>query len=92
MMLNSDFVMQAAAGLADRLLADPGDEDQRLERLYMIAFGREPTDRERKSDREFLAVLVKAHSRDAAGQKLQRNAWGTLCHVVLAANEFIYLK
>ena len=58
----------------------------------MIAFGREPTDRERKSDREFLAVLVKAHSRDAAGQKLQRNAWGTLCHVVLAANEFIYLK
>jgi len=92
MMLNSDFVMQAAAGLADRLLADPGDEDHRLDRLYMIAFGREPTDPERESDREFLSVLVKAHSRDAAGQEVQRNAWGTLCHVVLAANEFIYLK
>jgi hypothetical protein len=92
LMLNSEFVMQAAARLTDRLLAGPGGDDQRLVRLYTIAFGREPTDRERESDRAFLSVLSKAHSRGAADPDVRRTAWGTLCHVVLATNEFIYLR
>jgi cytochrome c553 len=92
LMLNSEFVMQAAARLTDRLLAGPGGDDQRLVRLYTIAFGREPTDREREADRAFLLVLSEAHSRGAADPDVWRTAWGTLCHVVLATNEFIYLR
>ena len=92
LMLNSEFVMQAAAGFADRLLAKPGSDDQRLSRLYVIAFGREPTNVEQQADLAFLAALAKARSARPAAEKLQREAWATLCHVVLAANEFIYLR
>ena len=92
LMLNSEFVMRAAAGLADRLLKGPGDDDQRLKRLYLIAFGREPTVREQQADRVFLSRLAKVHASGAGDQGRQREAWTTLCHVVLAANEFIYLR
>jgi len=92
LMLNSEFVMQAATGLADRLLVLPGDDHQRLVTLYLITFGREPTADEQQADREFLARLVKPLADGAGGQGRHRNAWATLCHVMLAANEFIYLR
>ena len=84
--------MQAATGLADRLLVLPGDDHQRLVTLYLITFGREPTADEQQADREFLARLVKPRADGAGGQGRHRNAWATLCHVMLAANEFIYLR
>ena len=92
LMLNSEFVMRAATGFADRLLAEGGDDDQRLSRLYIIAFGREPSDEEQQADRTFLAQLARARSTRPDAEKSQREAWTTLCHVVLAANEFIYLR
>ena len=92
LMLNSEFVMQAAAGLADRLFLLPGDEQQRLVRLYLMAFGREPTAEEQRADRKFLASLAKSPAAGAADRKRVRDKWTTLCHVVLAANEFIYLR
>ena len=92
LMLNSDFAMQAAADLADRLIADSTDDDQRLSRLYVIAFGRQPTTDERQADRAFLAAVSQAQSTEADATERQRQAWVTLCHVALAANEFIYVK
>jgi hypothetical protein len=100
LMLNSDLVMQAATSFADRLLAEPADVDQRLSRLYVIAFGREPTDDERQADRAFLTRVArfqipKTDTEAADGTSTdarQRQAWSTLCHVVLAANEFIYVR
>ena len=62
LMLNSDFVMQAATDFADRLLTDSPDDDRRLSRLYVIAFGREPTADERRVDRSFLAKVAQARS------------------------------
>jgi len=92
LMLNSDFVMQAATDFADRLLADSPDDDQRLSRLYVIAFGREPTADERQADRAFLAEVAEAQSTESDADRRQQQAWATLCHVALAANEFIYVK
>jgi hypothetical protein len=96
LMLNSDLVMQAASDLADRLLADSGNDnpanvDQRLSRLYVIAFGREPTSDERQSDQAFLVKVAQAQT-DKTNADNRRQAWATLCHVVLAANEFIYVR
>ena len=92
LMLNSDFVMQAAANFADRLLADSSNDDQRLTQLYVIAFGREPTVDERQADRAFLAEAARAKATHSDPDQRRRQAWTTLCHVALAANEFIYLK
>jgi hypothetical protein len=89
LMLNSELVMQAASSFADRLLAESSDDEQRLTRLYAIAFGREPIDAEREADRAFLAELSQATPAEA---DKQRRAWAALCQVALAANEFLYVK
>ncbi len=92
LMLNSELAMQAAAGLADRVLADAQDDDQRLSRLYVMAYGREPSAEERQADRAFLVEVAQAQATDNDAEKRLKQAWATLCHVVLAANEFIYVK
>ena len=104
LMLNSDAVMQAASSFADRLLAEASDVDQRLLRLYVVAFGREPADDEKQADQAFLARVVKALTSESnaaadtgaeavdSADRRQRQAWSILCHAVLAANEFIYVR
>jgi len=104
LMLNSDAVMQAATSFADRLIAESSDVDQRLLRLYVIAFGREPTDDERLADQAFLvrvgqALTFVSNAESDTGSaavdtadRRQRQAWSILCHAVLAANEFIYVR
>jgi hypothetical protein len=92
LMLNSDLVMQAASAFADRLLAEQTDDDERLSRMYVIAFGREPTADERQADQAFLSHVADTQSSEPGSSARRRHAWSTLCHVVLAANEFLYVK
>ena len=92
LMLNSNLVMQAASEFADHLLAESTDDDQRLSRMYVIAFGREPTTAEQQADRAFLARATKTQSTDSDANTRRKQAWSTLCHVVLAANEFIHVR
>ena len=93
LMLNSDLVMKAADALADRLLATPGDDARRISRLYVLAFGREPTPAETQANLSFLEEMAN----DPANETLdvaqrRRAAWGVLCHVTYASNEFIYVE
>ena len=92
LMLNSELAMQAAADFAGRVLADSKDDDQRLSRLYVMAYGREPSAEERQADRAFLAEVAQAQAGENDADKRRKQAWVTLCHVALAANEFIYVK
>jgi hypothetical protein len=92
LMLNSDLVMQAASAFADRLLAEQTDDDERLSRMYVIAFGREPPADERQADQAFLSHVADTQSSEPGSSARRRHAWSTLCHVVLAANEFLYVK
>jgi hypothetical protein len=79
LMMNSDLVADAAAGLAGRVAAE--DEAERVGRLYKIAFGREPSAEEVAADAAFV--------RDMGGGA---EAWAALCQVVLASNEFVYVR
>jgi hypothetical protein len=93
MLLNSEFVMQCATELAARLLAASGEDDRRLSNLYAIAYGRDATAAEFASSRVFLAELDRAlvpSEPDAARREQQ--AWNVLCHTIVAANEFIYIR
>ena len=83
--LNSPLVLQCASDLADRCLAVKGDDSAKLTQLSLIAYGRRPTVEELAGNTAFLAE-VEQSVRD------RRQAWNTLCHVVLAANEFVYVK
>lgn len=93
LMLNSDLVMQSAASLAEKLLADPGSDEDRLRKLYLIAYGREASAAEVAENVEFLKVLDKSLVATVPDEKGRRQkAWGVLSHTVMAANEFIYVK
>ncbi|MBS0204878.1 MAG: PSD1 domain-containing protein [Planctomycetes bacterium] len=91
MLLNSDFVMNCATQCADRLLAADPQDDQRLRRLYILLYGREPTDDERRADLTFLNESARTVSGGDSDTR-QRTAWAALCQVSFAASEFLYVK
>jgi hypothetical protein len=93
MMLNSDLVMQCAAEFAARLLADPGDADQRLQRMYAIAYGRDADAGELAAGRSMLDKVEQSlAATELDAERRRHEAWSVLCHVAIAANEFIYVK
>jgi hypothetical protein len=93
LMLNSDLVMQSAAALAERLLADPGSDEDRLRKLAVVVYGRESSAAEVAGNVEFLQSLDKSLVASVPDEKARKlKAWGVMCHTAIAANEFMYVK
>lgn len=93
LMLNSDIVLDSATALARKLLAEAADDAQRLSRLTWLTYGRDVTAAELAAHQIFLADIdrdLQSSVPDAAQRREQ--AWSVLCQVVLAANEFSYVK
>jgi hypothetical protein len=81
-MLNSDLVHAASQNLASLALKEPNlDAAGRVRSIYLRACGRPATEAE--------AVRATAYIARSGGDE---QAWTSFCHVVLAANEFIYLR
>ena len=84
--LNSDLMLQASEALAERLLFNQaGSDEERINRLYEIAYGRRASEPESQRAVEFIARF-----QNELGDRKQ--AWTSLCQVVLASNEFIYIR
>ena len=93
LMMNSDFVMQSADKLAERLLAESGTDLDRLSALFRLAYAREATDTEIESSGQLLSQMEAALVSSEPDSRVRtRLAWSALCHTLLAANEFIYVK
>jgi hypothetical protein len=95
--LNGQFIRDAAAQFADRLVREAGESPAaRIELAYRLALVRRPSDKERQSVLEFLsrqAERIAADSRGAAEPPdAQRKALEDFCLVLLNANEFVYLR
>jgi hypothetical protein len=93
LLMNDDFVADQASYFADRVRAesDP-DPGARVERAFVLAFGRPPSPTRMAEATRFLAerrdVYEKAkETRDAAN----RRALVDLCHVLFNCNEFVYV-
>ena len=86
-MLNGDLVLDAAEELARQALAIGESSDaERLTGLYQMVLGREPRESEQP---KLLAFVAGASSDDEAGRL---RSWASLCHVLLASNEFLYVR
>ena len=94
LMMNSDFVAKASTELATRLLSQQqADDATRIGEMYQLAYGRDVTPEEVEQSRAFVTEIEKAlQPTDPDPANRHRRAWATLCQVVLAANEFIYLQ
>jgi Protein of unknown function (DUF1553)/Protein of unknown function (DUF1549) len=81
--LNSPFMVAAAGALSERLVSEVPDSAlaakyQRIDLAYKLLYGRSATDEEMKLGLNFLA--------GSGGERLKQYA-----HVLLAANELLYL-
>ena len=86
-MLNGDLVLDAAEELARQALAiGESSNAERLTGLYQKVLGREPRESEQQ---KLLAFVAGASSDDEAGRL---RSWASLCHVLLASNEFLYVR
>ena len=92
MMLNSDFMARISAAMSESLASEcGGDESARLRRVYVKAYGREPSTAELEENRQFLARVEQQFAKlDPIQQKAR--AWECLCQTILASNEFIYVE
>jgi hypothetical protein len=81
-LLNHPFVLEQKAALARRILQDAqaNDDKTRIEKTYLLLYGRPPTEEELRIGLEFLAR-----------QRSPKEAWGAYCEILLCANELIYV-
>ncbi len=89
-LMNDPLVHQQAGVWAERLLRELPDAEPaaRVAWLFETAYGRLPTPEETAACLGSLEELRSLHPPDAA----ERESWTDLCHALLNANEFIYLR
>lgn len=86
-LLNSPFVMEQATAAAERLLAEPQDEDLRLERAFLRCLGRLPSTTERAAVQAMLASEGLPPDSDTTGA-----AWATLFQALFGSIDFRTLE
>jgi hypothetical protein len=76
-LLNSRFVVEQAAFLAERLVRETGETDRgaQVERAYRLAFGRAPQPQEKA----------------AALELIDQHGLSVFCRALLNANEFVHV-
>jgi hypothetical protein len=88
-MLNSDFALARARGLAARLKHDAGtDRERRLNRAFVLTVGRPPAAAERAAALRFLDAQPGQYAKPADADE---QAWADLCQMLFASNAFLYV-
>lgn len=83
-LMNNPFVRQQAELWAKDILHDQSQtSEQRIERLYVTAFGRPPTQTELQTALDFV---------QSQGEPNDHQTWTALCHVLFNVKEFIFLN
>lgn len=81
--LNGPLFLELSDSLAQRLASEfPDDDTARIHRAYWLLYSREPTPREVEIGQSFIT---------SQGADARTAAWAQYAHVLLAANEFLYV-
>lgn len=92
-LMNSPFAIEQSKHFAKRLLdTEQTDKGARLNLAYMSAFGRPPTYAEITAVNGYLDKLtayLTPKEPDAIKREMQ--VWSSLCHALMASNEFLYV-
>ena len=85
MMMNSDFVLERAQRLAERVRNDVGSEtEKQVQHAWMLVFNGPPTVEEIESAKTYLEQ--QANTLDDQGDPLS-----TLCHALISTNRLLYI-
>jgi len=85
--INSAFVVDTAKALASRLQKEATDQEQRVQRAFLLVYGRPVQPQELRLALAFLAG--NDHPDEQAANRLTR--WERLAQVLLGSNEFLYI-
>lgn len=88
-LLNDPFVIAMARQWGERLVHDGAtDVSQRIDRMFLAAFGRHPDETERQAWSDAVGTLASAGSDPLADP----NLWSELAHAFFNTKEFIYFR
>ena len=86
-LMNNGMVQQLAEHFARRVRKEAGDDPARqVERVYLIALSRLPSEEEKRIGREALARFAKEWGKDPAEKPL-----ATFCHAIVNSAAFVYV-
>ncbi len=92
-LMNDPFVVDQARLWAKRTLEQVDrSAKQRIERLYLEAFCRPPSQAELSQAVAFLKQQAESHGIPADQADRDERVWADLCHVLMNVKEFIYLN
>jgi len=83
--LNSPFFVGQARALAARLTTEAGDDPARVQRGYLLAYGRPA------SDAELALALKYLGGKDGPSERNGLTRWERYAQALLAASEFLYV-
>jgi len=81
--LNDPFVHDQARKFSERVAKEGSDDSSRIERAYLLAFGRPPCADERSAGLDYLSKARTAHGPDA---------WPSYARVLFRLSEFVYVR
>ena len=93
-MMNSDLLLAACTSLATETLTDEISQDrQRIQQLYEQILRRSATEDEIHQAEQFLQQFTQIAEADADDRnQVRTDCWSAFCHILLASNEFVYLR
>jgi hypothetical protein len=92
-LMNSPLVRGECRAMAERLLAQPAQDADRLRRAYLRAYARPPSEAEVARDLGFLEAYEQSLLSRGTDPELARlKAWEALCRVLVSANEFLFIE
>lgn len=87
-LMNDAFVLEQAAKWAKRLCEKESTADERIQSIYLSAFGRSPNESETELAKEFISLQAEELGKD----KNSPEVWADFCHVIFNVKEFIHVK
>jgi hypothetical protein len=93
-LMNNGFVIRQSEATAERVLAAPGTDDEKIHFAYKLCFARKPTEKETKAAIDFLKRYIDASTGTgtAGAERAKRAAWSALCQALIASAEFSNLN
>lgn len=88
-LMNDAFVVEQCRLWAERALVEQdATAEERIQRLYRMAFGRPPSDQELSDATAFVSEQAAAYD----GGPSDVRPWADLCHVLVNVKEFVFVK
>jgi hypothetical protein len=91
-LLNDEMIHKESAGFAQALIAQERDPAARLQRAFLSAFARPPSNSERSRLLGFLEQYEQTlRAEGCAMEKLELDSWSALTRTMMRSNEYFFV-